>query len=82
MNRQSKTDGSTSFGFGRLAQDTEIGKVVLSCYRDRVASHATIGVDRFVVDDRVSVLEELDSAIEIFLNTVDKKKMEDQEQGW
>ena len=38
--------------------------------------------NRFVVDDRVSVLEELDSAIEIFLNTVDKKKMEDQEQGW
>lgn len=34
--------------------------------------------NKFIVDDRITVLDELDSAMELFLNAVDKKKHEDQ----
>ena len=34
--------------------------------------------NKFIVDDRITVLDELDSAMELFLNAVDKKKSENQ----
>jgi hypothetical protein len=37
---------------------------------------------KYVVDDRITVLEELDSAMEVFLNAVDKQKSEDAGQRW
>jgi hypothetical protein len=34
--------------------------------------------NKFIVDDRITVLDELDSAMELFLNAVDKKRSENQ----
>ena len=34
--------------------------------------------NKILVDDRITVLDELDSAMELFLNTVDKKQTENQ----
>ena len=51
---------------------------VCVCRRLRPEEKSEALHNKFIIDDRITVLDELDSAMELFLNAVDKKKAEDE----